>query len=179
MGGCIVTLVAFDWFFSLVSLFLQDFLTLWTKVIILTCLFHCVVFCPNGSFTLIWVKNHNLTFSRHTFTFDEYKDKDTRSSQKNVRIFNLRTISINVDLILSNSSCNLLFPTALQCNALQRCWAKIIIMIIDIAFTCWVQIGDQLNYQFPSKLWSIYWWWIYTWWEYDCVIFPPFIIMIY
>ena len=52
-----------------------------TKVIILTSLFHCVVFWPNGSFKLIqindWllVKTHNLTFPWHTFTFDEYKDK--------------------------------------------------------------------------------------------------------
>ena len=132
--GCKVTLVAFVWFFSL---FLQDFLTLQPKVIILTNLFHCVAFCPNGPFKLIqindWlrVKNHNLTFPRHTFTFDEYKENDTISPKKNVLMFNLRIISTHVEVILSNSSYNLLFP-------LQRCWAKIIIFIIDITYTCWV-----------------------------------------
>ena len=71
----IVTLLAFVWFNYIVSLFLQDFLTLQTKVIILISLFHCVVFCSNGSFKLIhsndWLlfNNHNLTFPWHTFTF--------------------------------------------------------------------------------------------------------------
>ena len=128
---CIVTLVALVWLFSL---FLQDFFTLQTKVIILKSLFHCVVFCPNGSFKLIqisndWllVKNHNLTLPWHTFTFtfDEYKDKTTRSPKKNVLIFNLRIISTHVEVILSNSSRDLLFP-------LHYC----IIIIIDIAYTC-------------------------------------------
>ena len=55
--GCIVTLVALVWRFSLVGLFLQEFLALQTKVIILTSLFHCVVLCPNGSFKLIQIND--------------------------------------------------------------------------------------------------------------------------
>ena len=76
MRRCKVTLVAFVRLNGIVSLFLQDFLTLQiqTKDIILTSLLHCVVFCLNGSFKLIqindWVLiNNHLTFPWHTFTF--------------------------------------------------------------------------------------------------------------
>ena len=185
LRGCIITLVALVWLFSLVSLFLQDFLIPKTEVIILTSLFHGVVFCPNGSFKLIGVKNHNLTFSRHTFTFDEYKDKDTRSPKKNVLIFNLRTISIHMEVILSNSSDNSLFP--LHCSAVEPksslSWLILLTLVEFRLGTSWtinflqnynLYIDDgfihggnvTVSYSHPSSLWHIPTRWEYDWWEY-------------
>ena len=82
LRGCIVTLVALVWRFSLVSLFLQEFLALQTKVIILTSLFHCVVFCPNGSFKLIQIDDWFLINNHFPVAYFHFLDKDKDTSPK-------------------------------------------------------------------------------------------------
>ena len=91
LRGSIITKVAFVWLHDIVSLFLQDFPVLQTKVIIFKSLFHCqCVLCFAQMFAPNWVKSmiefcFNF-FMEYFHLLDKCKYKDTK---KNVFMFNI------------------------------------------------------------------------------------------